>query len=70
VVNGFADARGSAQLNAKLSQARAQAVAAYMQVVLPEIAVKASAFGAKHAIAPNSTAEGQAQNRRTEIATW
>ena len=70
VVNGFADARGSAQLNAKLSQARAQAVAAYMQVVLPEIAVKASAFGAKNAIAPNSTAEGQAQNRRTEIATW
>ena len=70
VVNGFADARGSAELNAKLSQARAQAVAAYMQVVLPEIAVKASAFGAKNAIAPNSTAEGQAQNRRTEIATW
>jgi uncharacterized repeat protein (TIGR02543 family) len=70
VVNGFADARGSEVLNAKLSQARAKAVAEYMQAALPEIRVKVAGLGTKLAIGSNTTPSGQAKNRRTEIATW
>jgi len=70
VVNGFTDSRGSQALNAKLSQARALAVARYMQPLLPSIKVKASAFGTKNPVASNANPDGRAQNRRTEISTW
>jgi len=70
VVNGFTDAVGSPAANAVLSQARAQAVVAYMKTLLPKVAVKAGANGSANPVADNTTATGQAQNRRTEIATW
>ena len=70
VVNGFTDAVGSPAANAVLSQARAQAVVSYMKTLLPKVAVKAGANGSANPVADNTTALGQAQNRRTEIATW
>jgi uncharacterized repeat protein (TIGR02543 family) len=70
VVDGFTDSRGSVELNAKLSQARAIAVANFMKPLLPSVKVKASAFGIKNPIASNADPDGQAQNRRTEISTW
>jgi uncharacterized repeat protein (TIGR02543 family) len=70
VVSGFTDSNGSAGLNKKLSEARAKSVAAFMRTLLPEIAIKASAFGPKKPVASNGSKSGQAQNRRTEIATW
>jgi len=70
VVNGFTDSTGSPALNAALSKARANAVVAYMKILLPEVAVKAGANGAAQPLADNKSLEGRAQNRRTEIATW
>jgi uncharacterized repeat protein (TIGR02543 family) len=70
VVSGFTDSSGSASLNKKLSEDRAKSVAAFMRTLLPDIAVKASAFGPKKPLASNDSDSGKAQNRRTEIATW
>ena len=70
MVNGFTDSTGSPALNAALSKARAQSVVAYMQTLLPKVAVKAGANGAANPIADNASVDGRAQNRRTEIATW
>jgi uncharacterized repeat protein (TIGR02543 family) len=70
VVSGFTDSTGSVSLNKKLSEARAKSVAAFMRTLLPEIAIKASAFGPNKPVASNGSKSGQAQNRRTEIATW
>lgn len=70
IVNGFTDSRGSVALNAALSKARANAVVVYMQKLLPMVSVKAGAKGSSNPIAPNTDPDGQAQNRRTEIATW
>jgi uncharacterized repeat protein (TIGR02543 family) len=70
VVSGFTDSSGSAGLNRKLSEARAMSVAAFMRTLLPKIAIKASAFGPNRPVASNVSKSGQAQNRRTEIATW
>jgi uncharacterized repeat protein (TIGR02543 family) len=70
VVNGFTDSRGSVALNKKLSEARAKSVAVFMRTLLPNISIKASAFGPAKPVASNDSKSGQAQNRRTEIATW
>ena len=70
VVSGFTDSSGSASLNKKLSEVRAKSVAAFMRTLLPDISIKASAFGPKKPLASNDSDSGKAQNRRTEIATW
>jgi uncharacterized repeat protein (TIGR02543 family) len=70
VVSGFTDSNGSLALNKKLSEARAKSVAVFMRTLLPEIQIKASAFGPTKPIASNKSKSGQAQNRRTQIATW
>ena len=70
VVSGFTDSNGSAGLNKALSEARAKSVAAFMRTLLPKISIKASAFGPNKPVASNGSKSGQAQNRRTEIATW
>ena len=70
VVSGFTDSNGSLGLNRALSEARAKSVAAFMRTLLPKIAIKASAFGPNKPVASNGSKSGQAQNRRTEIATW
>jgi outer membrane protein OmpA-like peptidoglycan-associated protein len=70
VVSGFTDSNGSLALNKKLSGARAKSVAVFMRTLLPEIQIKASAFGPTKPIASNKSKSGQAQNRRTQIAAW
>jgi len=68
VIEGHADARGSADLNRRLSAARAEAVRAYLvtQGVAP---AKLTSFGKgeDQPVASNDTAEGRANNRRVEI---
>lgn len=65
-VQGHTDSRGSAALNDKLSQDRANAVAAVLTNTYGIAAdrVFAKGYGASQPVADNKTAEGQAKNRR------
>ncbi|WP_174297087.1 substrate-binding domain-containing protein [Sphingomonas bacterium] len=63
---GFADSRGGEAMNQKLSEGRAQTVAA----ALAQRGVKAGVvrgFGTAIPIADNNTPEGQEKNRRVEV---
>jgi len=67
-VEGYTDAQGTAASNLVLSQARAEAVRRYLiQRGVDEDRIRATGMGEENAIAPNSTAEGRANNRRVEI---
>lgn len=63
---GFADARGAADANLKLSRERAQTVTDEFKQrgIAPAVV---SGFGAALPVASNDTAEGQERNRRVEI---
>lgn len=63
---GFADARGAADANLKLSRERAQTVAAEFKQrgIAPAVV---TGFGASLPVASNDTSEGQERNRRVEI---
>jgi outer membrane protein OmpA-like peptidoglycan-associated protein len=65
---GHTDNVGGAEMNQRLSEARANSVARYLenQKVLPARIVT-SGMGMKNPIASNATPEGRAQNRRVEI---
>jgi outer membrane protein OmpA-like peptidoglycan-associated protein len=65
---GYTDNVGSAEMNQRLSEARANSVARYLesQKVLPQ-RILTSGMGMKKPVASNSTPEGRAQNRRVEI---
>lgn len=65
-IQGHTDSRGSATLNDKLSQARADAVAGVLVKTFGIDAARVSAkgYGASQPVADNKTAEGQAKNRR------
>jgi outer membrane protein OmpA-like peptidoglycan-associated protein len=65
---GHTDNTGAAEMNQRLSEARANSVARYLesQKVLPARIVT-SGMGMNNPIASNSTPEGRAQNRRVEI---
>ncbi|MGH7607784.1 MAG: OmpA family protein, partial [Gemmatimonadales bacterium] len=67
-VAGYTDSTGSAAVNMRLSNARAAAVRAYLALrgVSPD-RMEARGYGASNYIAPNSTPEGRAQNRRVEL---
>ncbi len=67
-IAGHTDITGSPSLNDRLSQARADAVRAYLATkgVDPNRMV-AKGYGATAPIAMNSTAAGRAQNRRVEL---
>jgi outer membrane protein OmpA-like peptidoglycan-associated protein len=67
-VEGHTDNTGSVQVNQKLSDQRADAVAKYLvgQGVL-EKNVKSAGFADTHPVADNSTADGRKKNRRVEI---
>jgi outer membrane protein OmpA-like peptidoglycan-associated protein len=68
LVEGHTDSRGSDELNMRLSEARAQAVGAYLQSRgLPSDRVMTQGVGPSRPVADNSTAEGRANNRRVEI---
>jgi len=69
-VTGFADSRGSINLNRQLSQRRADAVIRYLvenhNIPLRRI-VTPYGFGEMNPVAENTSREGRAQNRRVEI---
>lgn len=69
-VSGFADSRGSVNLNRALSQRRADAVIRYLveshNIPLRRI-VTPYGYGEMNPVAENDTREGRAQNRRVEI---
>ena len=64
-IGGHTDARGATDANQTLSEARAQAVLAFMTVRgVPADGLQATGFGESQPIASNDTPEGRAQNRR------
>ena len=67
-ISGHTDNTGSAATNLRLSQARADAVRAYLasKGVAPERMV-AKGYGPEQPVAPNTTPAGRAQNRRVEL---
>jgi OmpA-OmpF porin, OOP family len=69
-VKGYASAVGSAALNQKLSVERANAVSQYLEqdagVPLTNM-LAPGAMGTSDQVAPDKTAEGQAQNRRVVV---
>lgn len=67
-LGGHTDSTGSAELNQKLSQGRADAVMqALVERGIPAEAMVAKGYGPDKPIASNDTEEGRAENRRTEI---
>jgi len=65
-IQGHTDSRGTAQLNEKLSQDRADAVAAVLtgNYGISSDRVSAKGFGPSQPVADNKTVEGQTANRR------
>ena len=67
-VAGYTDNTGSASLNKKLSNERADAVANYL--IMKGVAstrINSAGYGSSNPIASNATAAGREQNRRVEI---
>lgn len=68
IIEGHTDNTGSYELNQKLSERRAQAVANYTKSLgVDGTRLQAKGYSYDQPIADNSTAEGRAQNRRVEI---
>ena len=67
-ISGHTDNTGSASLNNKLSQARAQAVVDYLKSKgITADRMTAMGYGSSKPIASNATSDGRQQNRRTEF---
>jgi outer membrane protein OmpA-like peptidoglycan-associated protein len=70
-VHGHTDAAGSPDANLRLSEERAFAVKQWLEqkapVNFPAGRVRVFAHGQQNPVAPNSTPDGRAQNRRVEI---
>ncbi len=68
-VEGHTDSRGSAQLNLRLSQERADAVVDYLVEAegLARARLRAIGLGSARPIATDDTAEGRARNRRIDV---
>ena len=68
VINGYTDNIGNESYNLKLSQKRANSVANYLKENgISASRITAKGYGETDFVACNSTAEGRAKNRRTEI---
>jgi outer membrane protein OmpA-like peptidoglycan-associated protein len=65
---GFTDSTGSPEMNARLSEQRAQAARDFLvsQGVSPN-AISIKGYGSDHPIADNATATGRQENRRVEL---
>jgi NitT/TauT family transport system substrate-binding protein len=68
-VEGNTDSRGNAQANVSLSQKRAESVKKYLvqNFAIPAERFVAVGHGAQNPVAPNTTEDGRALNRRTDI---
>lgn len=68
-VSGHTDNTGSLPLNVSLSQARADAVRAYMIQIAPDLSMRCTArgYGPTQPKADNLTADGRKNNRRVEL---
>jgi outer membrane protein OmpA-like peptidoglycan-associated protein len=70
-VHGHTDSVGSPEANMSLSEQRAFAVKQWLEqqspVNFPNGRIRVTAHGQQNPVAPNSTNEGRAQNRRVEI---
>lgn len=68
-IEGHTDSTGSAQTNQELSQKRAEAVKTYLVAnkTLPAYRIRATGYGPDRPLAPNTTAEGRAVNRRIDV---
>jgi outer membrane protein OmpA-like peptidoglycan-associated protein len=70
-VHGHTDSQGNPQANMNLSEERAFAVKNWLEqqssVNFPKGRIRVFAHGQENPVAPNSTPEGRAQNRRVEI---
>ena len=67
-ISGHTDNTGSAEKNQKLSEARANAVKAYLvKKGVDESRINTTGYGAEKPIADNKTAAGRAKNRRVEM---
>ncbi|MEO0383125.1 MAG: OmpA family protein [Pseudomonadota bacterium] len=67
-IGGHTDAQGSDESNLALSQARAEAVSAYIaDAGIPDNRLLAVGYGETDPVADNETEDGRAQNRRIEF---
>jgi outer membrane protein OmpA-like peptidoglycan-associated protein len=68
-IEGHTDSTGTPATNKKLSQARAQAIADYLTYngFKPAERLDAIGYGDSKPIAPNTTSNGRAQNRRVDL---
>jgi OOP family OmpA-OmpF porin len=69
IIEGHTDAQGSAEMNQRLSQKRADAVLGYIinsLHIIPQ-RISANGYGASRPIANNNTEEGRAKNRRIDL---
>ncbi len=69
-VEGYTDNVGRPEKNLKLSQARAQAVMAYLESRgIAKARLSAKGFGSEKPVDANTTPEGRARNRRVELVS-
>lgn len=67
-VSGHTDSRGNAEYNKRLSQSRAESVAAFLnQSGVGSDRMMATGYGEERPVASNDTPEGRAENRRVEL---
>jgi len=68
-VEGYTDATGGAELNQKLSEARASSVIDYLNTRegIERDRMMPKGFGKSHPIASNDTEEGRQKNRRVQV---
>ena len=67
-IAGHTDDRGDAEMNRALSDARARAVLGWLtEHGIEQSRLQSAGYGPERPIAPNTTAEGRAKNRRVDI---